>query len=229
MSVATPFNYYRPFPFCPGALAGTENILADNVSLADAMDLFWLLENLSFSFGCSTAGGTRSGSIELDPLTSTGALSGIYGSAYEFFDSSMFAGTTDTPASIRQPSERVCWYSSNTDNMIVGFECIGTPGFFWCHLQIRDSTDYPGQYAIFGKLALEYVEDLGGGEEISMQFTADGPGPGFSEITLSIGDGLSFSVWGKSQAVLYDSGIDDYVVTPGTVSASATATFFTFA
>lgn len=101
MSTATAFKYHRPFPFCL-PVSGTP-FYGDYVdaTLADAMALFWNLENISFATTgtkstasinwTNTLGATPSFS---SPFTGTGAASGSYYDA------------TSTPA--QAPRNRVC-------------------------------------------------------------------------------------------------------------------------
>lgn len=65
MSVATAFKYHRPFPFCPAVFdidsldystIGPRQFFIRDLTLADAMKLYWSLESIDFEFNASGVG-----------------------------------------------------------------------------------------------------------------------------------------------------------------------------
>lgn len=104
MSIATRFKYYRPFPFC--LASGSPGAFFDfvDVPLADAMALWWNLEELSFDTDGSYL--TRNGDtvdIDWDTVLNPESLPFITTSTNSY-GGSYYNGTT--PA--QSPVARVC-------------------------------------------------------------------------------------------------------------------------
>lgn len=97
MSTATAFKYYRPFPFCPVEFTPDNYV---DVTLAEAMALYWNLENLEF-----VTTGTR-GPASINWTTTFGAVESLpFTPDTETLSGSYYDGTA--PAS--EPRSRVCY------------------------------------------------------------------------------------------------------------------------
>jgi hypothetical protein len=109
MSVATPFKYHRPFPFCPYNWSGVTGLSTASASLAQLTHLGWNLESLAVSFSAdlvltfnsNSANLSFAGSFSLDGAIVTGDLSDI-----EAEPSGMWFATASS--SMRPPNQRMC-------------------------------------------------------------------------------------------------------------------------
>ena len=128
MSVAANFNYYRPFPFCVeefdidsidlSTVVPSVFFIRD-LTLADAMALFWNTESFSFQFSASGVGFYDS--TYAAPGTGVGATSytAVFGSpvippSERVCESSIFSGTWNTFFDPDPVVGRIDWDDSGT-------------------------------------------------------------------------------------------------------------------
>ncbi len=110
MSTADHFKYPRPFPFCPPPVYGK---LIGGLTLAQAMDYWWLIEDVQISaaLALETTEGAFdvAGTLRLNPAGATGFFADS--GAWLFDGSAMHPDTlgewSDLPA-VKAPRERVC-------------------------------------------------------------------------------------------------------------------------
>jgi hypothetical protein len=229
MSVATPFNYYQPFPFCPDEFSpgGLPEAFIDNLTLAQVMALWWNLENVEITAGGVTGIKTISGSIQLNPAEGTGDFTGeVNGAACSMWDS-IIAGVGD----VHEPRDRVC-----TDVPgVVAFYIDGPGVYVWFEIVIGASATYPGRYVAslnlsiirdgsvaegnYGFILSTSQADLGYWDPV-IPFTLVG-----NEISLTIG-GISFTAYAASWWQYYEDG--DPIYAEGSATASATSVLFTY-
>jgi hypothetical protein len=119
MSVAARFLSIGSFPTCPGAFPGSFYDYVGGLTLSQAMDFFWNIEDILITTGgtCTIGGpfgGTASavGTLRFKPPSKTGAYD-VYDMAWEFDESAMLFDTTlvpfgSLPANTRTPRERIC-------------------------------------------------------------------------------------------------------------------------
>jgi hypothetical protein len=119
MSVAARFISIGSFPECPGAFPGGSYDYVGGLTLAQAMDFFWNIEDIQITTaGTCTIGGAfggtahAAGTLSFKPPTITGDYA-AYTLSWEFTDSAMLFDTPlgafgSLPANTRTPTERVC-------------------------------------------------------------------------------------------------------------------------
>ena len=234
MSVATPFKYIRPFPFCPEDLSGTIDVHAsyvDNLSLATVMAFAWNLETFTL---------TTSGSVTYTGLTADAnghyitlgpAASNVYTHVSQNAPDMMLGDTGSTSpvaiasfASVREPRERVCYPVTGVNGTLlsIGFEdATSSPDHFgFLFFVVGTDPVNTGKYRVYYRFSFraldpgtQTVEILFKNESTAVGYTAWNSG------TVSIG-GISFS-W-------YSYYAPGGATPTGTGSLSATSSFFTY-
>lgn len=213
MSTATAFKYHRPFPFCPAS--GSPDVTFDymDVSLAEAMALFWNLENLSFETSCSR------GAANINWTTTYGATESLpFVPSSRQFQGEYYSNTSPTTPA-RAPRNRVCTAFSPQDDYL--FNCAanrGTSQRLSLQIVLRESPT-TGQVRIYYKFSFSAQTSSTNAVIIanpSFGLPSNGSLPSSGSFDIL---GIPLQWWGGG----YDPSLDAWTSETATISCTSSA------
>lgn len=245
MSLATPFKYHRPFPFCPEplSLTGAESVL-DNLELADVMGLYWNLEDITFDLSYTSATfGASGGTVSLKNFGGTDDFANIADEVFWVYSGGFWLPWSGGVPTSREPRARVCFGDIEGRVGSVGAQAdwpagfAGTPAFEF-DLQVGTSVSYSGKYMAALSIYMSFMRgrSVPGHPEVtaaelwgaSMCAIADGvrfSAESATETTVTIGS-LVFPIFGdRYEYVFNGTGFDEIF---GGAVGSGTGSYYSY-